>query len=160
MTRISSRLSSLLRVGPWIVYAAAALWLLFNLPDASDIGSIIKNWWWFITVFSFGSAFHYFTHWQLLDEVVDRGEQLTLRRGRVEIDVSLAKISAIREGLPVFGNLNGRKEVIMELTQRTELGRRIHFAPTSTSRLPHAHRRVGLVNHLRLRAERARANAA
>ncbi len=160
MTPISSRLSSTLRLGPWALYASAALWLLFNLPEASDLGSIVEDWWWVITVLCFGSAFHYFTHWQLADEVIDHGDQLTVRRGRVQVEVSLKDISAIREGVSVFGNLNGRKELILELAQRTNLGRRIHFAPASPIRLPHTHRRVGLVNHLRLRAQRARENAA
>jgi len=160
MTHISSRLTPVLKLGPWLLYSGPAFWLLFSIPDGSSIGSIIRDWWWVILILVFGSVFHYFTHWQLVDEVLDEGHQLAIRRGHVQVEVPLKDVAGVREGMPLFGNLQGRKEVIVELSQRTRLGKRIHFAPASPSRLPHTHRRTGLVIHLGLRAQRARTNAA
>ncbi len=160
MTPITSRLTKLLKLGPFALVALVAIAVAYVQPSAPGKSLSVLSMWWPLTLLVFFFAFHYFTAWQLADEVLDCGDRLLVRRGGRSIEVPLHSIADLREGLIYRAWIaEARREIVIEVADRTPFGKRIHFVPGS-SQLPAAYKRVGVLNHLKLRAQRARANAA
>ena len=160
MTPITSRLTTLLKFGPFALAALVVVLAAYFLPAAPTDSVSILSMWWPITLAIFFFGFHYFTALQLADEVLDGSDRLLVRCGGRSVEVPLHSIADIREGLIYRAWLGEtRREIVIEVEQRTPFGKRIHFIPGS-SQLPAAYKRVGLLNHLKLRVQRARANAA
>lgn len=92
----------------------------------------------------------------LVDEVFDCGHELLVRKGKIKQRVPLANIAEVSEGfvhVKPFGLFQVR-EVVIDVNLDTPLGRRFRFLPARHG-LGGGYARVGVVNHLRLRAEKA-----
>jgi hypothetical protein len=93
----------------------------------------------------------------LADEVFDCGDELLVRKGNTKERVKLACVVKVEEGYvrPNTLRVFDFTTVIVTMDRDTALGRSFIFVAPRYG-LGGGYERVGVVNHLRLRAERAR----
>jgi hypothetical protein len=93
----------------------------------------------------------------LSDEVFDCGDELLVRKGNTKERIKLASIVKVEEGYvrPNTLRVFDFTTVIVTMDRDTALGRSFSFVAPRYG-LSGGYERVGVVNHLRLRAERAR----
>jgi hypothetical protein len=129
MKVISFKNTRLFKRGLWL--SAAALISFVVLPAALD-GTLLRNplphvfavgvlaacW----VVFFWNTQIH-----RVADEVVDCGDHLTVRRGRVEEDIPFSKISLAEMSTHV-----GIHRITVRLRELTRFGSRIEFLPQAS----------------------------
>ncbi|XVJ69348.1 MAG: hypothetical protein HEQ39_06615 [Rhizobacter sp.] len=93
----------------------------------------------------------------LADEVFDCGDELLVRKGNTKERIPLESIVKVEEGYvrPNTLRLFHFTTVIVTMDRDTALGRSFSFVAPRYG-LGGSYERVGVVNHLRLRAQRAR----
>ena len=166
MTPISSRLSVPFRLGPVAFFTGAVVWLAYRLTQSDGWVQWVAEHWVLMLLLAVLATLHRFTVWHLADEVMDCRDHLSVRRERRVMQIPLSEIEDVREGRCLICSHSGliegvfgpRREVILQRSRASDGERTIHFM-AAHSRLPFTHKRVGLVHHLKLRIERAKAGA-
>jgi hypothetical protein len=152
MQVISFKNSRLFKRGMWL--SAAALIAFVVLPAALDgslLGNPLPHVFAVGVLMACGAVFFWRTQiHRVADEVVDCGDHLKVRRGRVEEDIGFAKISAVEMSTQV-----GIHRITVRLRELSRFGSTIEFLPqASLWSNPAGVRRVA--NGLAERARQAR----
>jgi hypothetical protein len=129
MQVISFKNSGLFKRGMWLT--AAALIAFVVLPAALDgslvgnpiphvfaVGVLVVCW----VIFFWKTQIH-----RVADEVVDCGDHLRVRRGRLEEDIPFSKISLVEMSTHV-----GIHRITVRLRELTRFGSRIEFLPQAS----------------------------
>jgi hypothetical protein len=155
MLAISSKGTYLVkRVVPVLLGVALCFCVCYSIPESAASPA---DYWVRALLATLLFVFIAFLAGGLADEVFDCGDELFVRKGSAKERITLTSIVQVEEGYvrPHTLRLASFTEVIVTMDGDTAFGRRFRFLAPRYG-LGGGYGRVGVVNHLRLRAERAR----
>lgn len=129
MQVISFKNTGLFKRGMWLSAAALIAFVVFPaaldgtllenpIPHMVAVGALITCW----VIFFWKTQIH-----RVADEVVDCGDHLRVRRGRVEEDILFSKISAVEMSTHV-----GIHRITVRLRELSRFGAKIEFLPQAS----------------------------
>jgi len=148
MNRISSSLTPLLKWGfptVWFTMVASALVTVVRLDDLPKSALPITM---LVTMGLFGFGICWLVLWSAVDEVHDGGEELLVRKGRIQDRIPLAHVAH------VGGSRQNGPRVMLRLSRPSRLGTDILFWASDESWIGFGE--MSIVRELRARAEDAR----
>jgi hypothetical protein len=148
---ISSGLTIFIKWGAPLLMAATVAFAVLSVATAPKPFAAADFVWPAVLVLAF-LAFHLLTAARLADAVFDCGDHLFVRKGSRAVRVPLATVRKVSEGLVLA---RATPQVVVDLEEPNELGHSFTFLAARHG-LAGGYARVGMVAHLRLRAERAR----